>query len=111
MGTSHKIPKRTIGKKHISYEDSHNVTHTENLQKVLNDLITKHPYILDVLEAFGVNHRWCLHSIWEYNDQITFYCHQSMLMPFTAGELITKHKVSFQVPGNTDYNFNITIHI
>ena len=88
---------------------------TNQNYKVYENIIEKFPFIKDIMTAFYVNEKYAINNIWldRQSDKIVFYFNQSCTFyskPETL-KLMEKYEVFFQVPGNTDYNFSISINI
>ena len=88
---------------------------TNQNYQVYKNIIEKFPFVKDIMATFYVNEKYAINNIWldRQSDKIVFYFNQSCAFyskPETL-KLMEKYEVFFQVPGNTDYNFSISINI
>lgn len=60
-------------------------------------------------EALKASPRYALHSISEYENDVVFRFHQSFAVYYGSYDLLKKHSVCIQVPGNEDYTFSVSI--
>ena len=88
-------------------------SNTSQAYTLYETIVTIYPHIKEILEkVFKTNPRYALHSMWKHRKEITFYFYQSMSCDMVLyHEILKKYGVSFQVPGNQDYNFSISIRV
>jgi hypothetical protein len=88
---------------------------TNQNYQVYKNIIEKFPFVKDIMATFYVNEKYAINDIWLdwQADRIVFYFNQSCAFyskPETLN-LFKKYEIFFQVPGNTDYNFSISINV
>jgi len=94
-----------------NFTEAQNGNPTHNF-KVYKEIIQVYPHMQSIIEdSFKVGSPdYSIHGIWDAGKQIVFYFDRSCGISFKRlGNDLAKHNVSFQLPGNTDYNFNISI--
>ena len=95
--------------------------HDENyVYLIYKKLIEKHPYIEEILEVLETSPEHRLEGINKYTRMgkalqhwhFYFSRHGSLYFhsEISNSELLKKHKVSIQIPGNQNYGFSISIY-
>ena len=81
--------------------------------EIYQEAVQRHPFVETIVEKiFHVVPNY-LHQIQEDKRGVTVWCHNSCGLYFSNQEmadLLIQHRVSFQVPGNQEYTFSISIN-
>lgn len=89
-----------------------NTTHN---YKVYQEIIKQHPHVKTILEGIFTAPKYAINDIkvskYSHNKSVVFYMNQSCSVESFFMKTLIKHDVSIQFPGNTDYNFSVSIDI
>ena len=81
--------------------------------EVYEEIIQVYPHMQSIIEdSFKVSSpEYVIQNIMDTDKRIVFYFNQSCGISFKKLDTdLSKYGVSFQLPGNTKYNFSISIH-
>ena len=78
---------------------------------VYKEIIKVFPHIENIIDSIGANAQYALYNIWDDNNRIVFNFHRSMYINIQKiGKDLIKYSVEFEVPGNQNYNFSVSIN-
>lgn len=82
-------------------------TYNSNIAKTI---FAKYPHMESIFEKIYASVKYGLYNIWETDEKITFYFHQSCQINLSTLIEFEKYGISIQFPDNQKYAYSISIN-